>query len=92
MQPVETSPPTAKRHNRRQTAVIGADLLRWIATCWQSVYFYKLAASYFHTFAGLSESDFCEYELAHDCLETGCLLPGDLCNHLDVESGRCNYL
>lgn len=52
----------------------------WRLACRQSVCIYKSDGSCLETFANLSESDRSQSKLEHNCLETGSLPPGDLCN------------
>lgn len=82
---------TAKRWGTDESCT---DWLRLIATCWQSVYIYKLDCNYLQALTSLSESDWSRFE--SDCLDTGCHGAGNLQNHLRIKIGHpvsfWNYL
>lgn len=80
--------PYCKNKCHRRAVLIGADWLRLIAMCWQSVCILKLDGNYLHTFANLSECECSQCELDSNCLEMDCLPPDDTCSRLVIQSSR----
>lgn len=75
---------------QRRVALIRADCLSMIWTCWQSVSVNNTDSSYLQSFTNLSASGCSQFELDHDCLEHQVTCPFGL--RLKVIAQRLNVL